>query len=41
MRPGISFEQLISEMRAGNAYVNFHTTQFPGGAVRGQTRLLQ
>ena len=38
---GISFEQLISEMRAGNAYVNFHSTQFPGGAVRGQTRLLQ
>jgi hypothetical protein len=41
MRPGITFEQLIEEMRAGNAYVNFHTTQFPGGEVRGQTRLLQ
>jgi hypothetical protein len=41
MRPGITFEQLISEMRAGNAYVNFHTTQFPGGAVRGQARLLK
>lgn len=41
MRPGITFEQLIEEMRAGTAYVNFHTTQFPGGEVRGQTRLLQ
>jgi hypothetical protein len=38
---GITFEQLISEMRAGNAYVNFHTTRYPGGEVRGQTRLLK
>jgi CHRD domain-containing protein len=38
---GITFEALIAEMRAGNAYVNFHTTQFPAGEVRGQTRLLQ
>src|SRR5205807_7305785 len=21
---------------AGNAYINFHTTQFPGGEIRGQ-----
>lgn len=38
---GISFEQLLDEMRAGNAYVNVHTTQYPAGEIRGQTRLLQ
>jgi hypothetical protein len=41
MRPGITFEQLIAEMRAGTAYVNFHTTVYPAGEVRGQTRLLK
>ncbi len=34
------FNTLIEEMRAGTAYVNFHTTAFPGGEIRGQTRLL-
>ena len=38
---GISFDQLIQEMKSGNAYVNFHTTRYTGGEVRGQTRLLQ
>ena len=38
---GISFDALLQEMRSGNAYVNFHTTRYPGGEVRGQTRLLQ
>ena len=38
---GITFDQLIQEMKSGNAYVNFHTTRYPGGEVRGQTRLLQ
>ena len=38
---GVSFDQLIQEMKSGSAYVNFHTNQFPGGEVRGQTRLLQ
>ncbi len=38
---GINFDQLIQEMKSGNAYVNFHTTRYPGGEVRGQTRLLQ
>ena len=33
---GISYEQLINEMRAGTAYGNVHTTQFPGGEIRGQ-----
>jgi hypothetical protein len=38
---GITFEELLSQMRAGTAYVNVHTTTFPGGEVRGQLRLLQ
>lgn len=38
---GISFDNLIREMKSGTAYVNFHTTRYPGGEVRGQTRLLQ
>ncbi|HEY7514301.1 MAG TPA: CHRD domain-containing protein, partial [Vicinamibacteria bacterium] len=37
---GVSFDQLLSEMRAGTAYANFHTTLYPGGEIRGQTRLL-
>jgi hypothetical protein len=38
---GITFDQLLSEMRAGTAYANVHTTQFPGGEIRGQVRLVQ
>jgi hypothetical protein len=37
---GYSFDQLLEDMRSGNAYVNFHTTVFPGGEIRGQVRLL-
>jgi plastocyanin len=33
----ISIDSLLSLMRTGNAYVNVHTTQFPGGEIRGQT----
>jgi len=37
---GIDFATLIEEMRAGTAYVNFHTTLYPAGEIRGQVRLL-
>jgi CHRD domain-containing protein len=33
---GISFADLLAAIRGGNAYVNVHTTQFPGGEIRGQ-----
>ena len=28
--------QVISDLQAGNLYVNFHTTRNPGGEIRGQ-----
>ena len=31
-----SLDALLDEIRAGNAYVNVHTSQFPGGEIRGQ-----
>ncbi len=33
---GATLEDLLEAMRAGNTYVNVHTTQNPGGEVRGQ-----
>ena len=37
---GFDFNTLIAEMRAGTAYVNFHTSRYPGGEIRGQVQLL-
>jgi hypothetical protein len=33
---GITFDSLVSAIRAGNAYVNVHTTQHTDGEIRGQ-----
>lgn len=33
---GMSLGDLLAEMEAGNTYVNIHTTQYPGGEIRGQ-----
>ena len=30
------FDELVTAIRAGAAYVNVHTTTFPGGEIRGQ-----
>jgi hypothetical protein len=38
---GVTFEEILNQMRAGAAYVNVHTTRFPSGEVRGQTQLIQ
>ena len=33
---GVTMAQLLDAMRNGGAYVNFHTTLFPAGEIRGQ-----
>ena len=33
-----TLDELVEEFTASNAYVNVHTSQFPGGEVRGQIR---
>jgi CHRD domain len=35
---GQPLSALVSAINAGNAYVNVHTSQLPGGEVRGQIR---
>jgi hypothetical protein len=35
---GMTLADLVAEMEAGNTYVNVHTSQYPGGEVRGQIR---
>ena len=35
---GQPLSSLIDEITAGNAYVNVHTSQYPGGEIRGQIR---
>ncbi|MDI6710486.1 MAG: CHRD domain-containing protein [Bacillota bacterium] len=37
---GRPLSALVSEMRAGNTYVNAHTKQNPEGEIRGQVRRL-
>lgn len=31
-----NLEDLLNKLRSGNAYVNVHTTAYPGGEIRGQ-----
>jgi hypothetical protein len=33
-----NFDDLLAKMRSGDTYTNVHTTQFPGGEIRGQIR---
>jgi hypothetical protein len=35
---GLSLDDLLAAMRAGNTYVNVHTLQFPPGEIRGQIK---
>jgi hypothetical protein len=35
---GGALEDLVAEIRSGNAYVNVHTSQYPPGEIRGQIR---
>ncbi len=35
---GQTLQDLVQNMMDGNTYVNVHTSQFPGGEVRGQIR---
>ncbi len=35
---GMDLSDLIAEIEAGNAYVNVHTSAYPGGEIRGQIR---
>lgn len=35
---GASLDDLITEIQAGNTYVNVHTSQYPGGEIRGQIK---
>ena len=38
--PG-EFEELVAAMRAGVTYANVHSSQFPGGEIRGQLRVFR
>jgi len=32
------FDEFLTALRAGNAYINLHSSAFPGGEIRGQIR---
>jgi hypothetical protein len=34
--PGADFDALVATLTSNTAYVNVHTTTFPGGEIRGQ-----
>jgi hypothetical protein len=36
MAPGYSFDDLVQDIFNGNAYINIHTDEYPGGEIRGQ-----
>ena len=38
---GVTYDTLLEQMRTGQAYVNVHTTLYPGGEIRGQTELIR
>lgn len=35
---GMTLADLVNAIKAGNTYVNVHTSQYPGGEIRGQIR---
>lgn len=35
---GKTLSDLVAQIQAGNAYVNVHTTAYPGGEIRGQIK---
>lgn len=35
---GVSFDELLNQMRSGNCYTNFHSRTYTGGEIRGQVR---
>jgi hypothetical protein len=40
IEPG-AFNEVIAAMRAGHAYVNVHSSKFPGGEIRAQIRVVR
>jgi hypothetical protein len=35
---GVTFDDVIAALFAGNTYVNIHTARYPGGEIRGQNQ---
>jgi hypothetical protein len=40
IEPG-EFGEILAAMRAGHAYVNVHSTKYPGGEIRAQIRVVR